>query len=122
MCSIVIRSCTQHPNDLRLRAGNSSFPSRGLPQAFRRPCSLGTSQALPKVLPPQGLAQARSLPSLLRCATAKKDAGDLGTRALFAFEKSGDENSCVLTAFAVYGGAVPGVVYQDTAPPRESEK
>jgi hypothetical protein len=42
-----------------------------------------------------------------------EDAGDLGTRALFAFEKSGDENSCVLTAFAVYGGAVPGVVYQE---------
>ena len=38
-----------------------------------------------------------------------------GVRALFAFEKANEENSCVLTAFAVYGGAVPGVVYREEA-------
>ena len=36
-----------------------------------------------------------------------------GDRALFAFEKKGEENSCVLCAFAVYGGSVPDVVYQE---------
>lgn len=42
-----------------------------------------------------------------------EETADVGTRALFAYEKKGEENSCVLCAFAVYGGSVPGVVYQE---------
>lgn len=42
-----------------------------------------------------------------------EESAERGTRVLYAFEKVDDENSCVLCAFAVYGGPVPGVVCQE---------
>jgi hypothetical protein len=42
-----------------------------------------------------------------------QEASDGSTRALFAFERRDEPNSCVLCAFAVYGGPVPGVVYHE---------
>jgi len=36
-----------------------------------------------------------------------------GTRALFVFEDEGEEGSCALCTFAVYGGPLPGFLYQE---------